>query len=465
MIKNSIYWCLPLALALSSCNNGDSPSDPNAVGTIELRVEVAPHGNLTRGVEHGTETGDPVALALQSAVVNTYESTGRHLESFTNVVFVSADDDSDDSDDGTSSGSTQSSYTATLEILSQARKVKIDFNSDGGSLSPNVNTRQGSVEQAVVMVSGEADILGEKVTVVANPEMSRLQVIDDIRSASTLSEEIWEYKNLTIQGFYLNRSKILRTDLVADRTDPSLEAWALAFASSGGKYSLFNELKDSDGNYNCKITNADGKMDFGGSYASMNTIHFFSRTAATDQSKSYENGNSQGESIGFNLFPQGETQSTEEAARDEQPHLIIKIGYTEKALRNADGEIIGWEHVDVVNGLAGDDSDPTNNYSYINIAAYINATSYYPAFEAGKVYEISMMDLIDAIAHPATNPTDPDNPDPDSEKTIEVTIKVDNWKEVGVTPEYPDIPFEFPSEIIDWQYQSFNLGGDDGGGS
>ncbi len=447
MIKKSIYWLLAVAALASSCERNKVPGTAQ-YKEISLNVSMNTYG-VTRGVEHATEVKDPVKLDLEKVVVSTYNEVGAaQPEEVQNYVkFIEVDNPLTEN---------YTEYKAVVKVGINTKEVKVDFNVDGAKLTSNVNSRQGSSNDAVVMVSGRGAVNGDVADLVAKPEMARIQIIDDIRSA-TIPTEVFEYKNLTLQAVYINRTIITRGG-EKDRTGPNAQEWGSDFSASGLKPKLYTELKNDEGNYNCLITDADGKLTLGGSMTNMSNIHFFSRDAVTSQNpKSYVDNNAEGESVGFNLFAQGTESSTATAAKEQQPHLILKIGYSQKAIRNEAKEIIGWMDVDVVNGLAADDKNPDNNYSYINIVAYQSGASIYPAFEAGKVYELSMLELLDIFMNPEVNPTDPTTPDPDGINLIKMTISVDNWKEVNVEPEFPELPFGLPSEILDWIDNNYDL--------
>ncbi len=386
------------------CSTACTKSEINSGSKGEekmIKLNVALGSYSTRSIDLPYNSGDAVALNIQEVKVFAYDAESGGSLIFQETVEFKKN--------GQAGGSTN--YGTELAVPVEVKRVKVEFNSDQmnvagiGVLGSDVNSRQGSSTQTVVRVLGEALVsAANTASITAYAEMARLQIVDNVETPTDTEPTI--YKDLTLQAVYINNTKIEREGVKKLTEDDVLNT---DFTITGSKKNLFDELKDATDTYNCNVTGADGVYTL----TNMENTHFFTRTTASnDYPKEIVNGKLRGETIGYNLFPQGDKSETDILlAQENLPFVIIKIGYTEKLIGNT------WTHVDVVNGLPHNDGNADNNFSYLKVIAYDDATATFPAYVGGKVYEFSMDDLLTVI----TTPTGPQGP------VIKINVTIKDW--------------------------------------
>ena len=277
-------------------------------------------------------------------------------------------------------------YTATADVSSSANKVKLIGNYDGSvvdgiTLTPNVNTRQGDMTKAVVLVSGEGAISGtpeaRKAAVDVAPEMARIEIKGDNTGVN-----LDNIKNLYIKAIYLNNVKLERDPRTGA---PSLlsqtrgtAAFATDYTEEGAvKYALVDKHPS---------TPETGWQIVGGDHARIDNVF------------------ANGKAVGYNMFPQPG------GAANLHPHINIELAYDER--------------------VTGDEFAPKTGF--LNIKAFKATGALVDKFDAGKVYVFTVSDISTLVNNPAT----PITPEPEPETgSVEITCTVLSWTLVPVTPE------------------------------
>ena len=284
-------------------------------------------------------------------------------------------------------------YTATAELNTKAKSVKLIGNYDGTDvggvmLTPNVNTRQGDMEQPVVQVSGEADILGlitdskRTAEVAVSPEMARIEILGaNTDIDGTTNAKFENIKDVKIKAIYLNNVKLNRTDTDTELSNTTGAAgFLLDYVTGGSKYALVDK-HPSTPDTGWEIVDADG--------------------ARVD--KAFTDGNA----IGYNIFPQ---TGGDIAITNTHPHINIELSYQERT--------------DGVTFIPKE--------GFMNINAFKDLSGYVTEFAAGSVYSFSVTDITNLITDPET----PISPEPEPEVgSVTITCTVASWKLVTVTPE------------------------------
>ena len=281
---------------------------------------------------------------------------------------------------------TVNTYTATAPVDVNATTVKLTGNYDGTivntvTLTPNVNTRQGDMSNAVVQVSGEGVINNHGTPAAAanvsvSPEMARIEILgNNVGSPAATSN----FTDVRIQTIYLNNVKLNRDDAGLSLST-GVTDFANHYTTPGAtiKPNLFDKPTTASA-WELISSTGDRTNDvFGG-----------------------------GNAVGYNIFPQEESSTTATS-----PHIILYISYKEK-------------------------SNPTvENFGYLNIKAFTDGSGSGSAsissFKAGKVYSFTagaISDILDKEDVPIT-PT----PDPE-EGSVAIICTVATWDLVTVTPE------------------------------
>ncbi len=463
---------------ICSCNkNADLGlnTDTLLTDSIALRVRLNNYGS-TRALEHATFDGDEVIFDPQVNKILLYSGTvnapGSVIDVLNGVNF-----------EKTLSSSASTIYQATESFEHHTGSIAVEFNSDGleyvhpqskepqefwsRTLTNNINTRQGSTRErgssatgGFVRITGHADVVGaspKTADIIAKPDVARIQIIDDIYDDTFGGEGVQTtFKNLRIEAMYLNRSKVLREDSDLHVTPSSKTDWAADFAEKS--YAEYNNGAGkpkaglsipTDDLALCVLTDEKGVIDYNLPSSTMDFFGFFDRQAYEYYDHDLDPATADiidkgSYSAGFNLYPQGARASTLEEAKQMQPHLIIRIGYSQRAVLDEKGNITDWETADYINGRVLNseltDGDTSNDYGYINIQAYKTSDGLFPAFEAGKVYQLSMKEILELLYDTKTvTVTDPENPDPEeplvpNNGSLVMTIKVIDWETTEIKP-------------------------------
>ncbi len=168
--------------------------------------------------------------------------------------------------------------------------------------------------------------------------------------------------------------------------------------------------------------------------------------------------------IGFNLYEQGTTTTSRDAAKEQQPHLIVRFSYEKKLIFDDEGNIVinpetGYPEYEAGPGSVTETPNPSDGgdggtqmapggkamsgssistkktIKNLNIVAFEDTANpgQYPAFQGGNIYVLSLSDILSMILDENTPVTDQGYED--SEQTYtEMKVQIKNWKEVGVKP-------------------------------
>lgn len=272
-------------------------------------------------------------------------------------------------------------YTSKTNLLlpSAATHIRVITNDDGETLKSNINTRQGAVDVACVRVSGTGGInviAGATSTcaVTILPEMARIEVTGVL----TPSDDFTHLQSVTISAIYINNTVMNRQDATIATASGKTESvdWTTAYATPKS-----------------------------------NLVDLFTTAIAAGKGFGANNDHA----CGYNFFPQtnthggGAVATTRETALKYHPHIIFKVSYTKKG-----GSLVSDKYLNVV-ALK---TTPANDYVQ--------------SFEAAKVYQFSLPDILDILdteEPPVTNLPDP------ATVNVELQVTVGNWTAVTVKPE------------------------------
>ncbi len=399
-MKKNILSIAALAMLFASCSKNDGFSIQNeGEATTKIRVALGSFGG--RSVGAPTVNKDFVAVNPNEIRVIPATET-EAIEDKAIVLPLKASD-------------VDNQYFTTASLIKESTHAFLEMNFDNGTLTSNVNSRQGDVTSPVVLIDNRVEgndqvktVIekdGENYTLTSDliPEMARFQIVnnlgnrDDFKPADVTAEDL-TIKNISIEAIYINNTKLDRKDTELARTGDDKDAWAADYAENGSKPALFDK-EPVDGAWT-NIIEEDGMLATGketGFFGPNITVGEDSRIAA----------------LGYNVFEQaldleGDNKSL---AKNGQPHIIFKVNFQ---------------------GTGKGEYKANEPYErYLNVVAF-KAGDKYTKIERGNVYEMNMSDILKFIVNPKTELTE--EPDP-IESMVEITVKVTQWTVVPVTPE------------------------------
>ena len=390
-MKKQIILLSFLALAtLASCSkNADDPTvvDPGKQTQAKIILEIGQYGD-TKSV------GTPYAAAKVTVAptfrVQSYFNG--NILGTSNIEFLPI-------------GET-GNLGSTATVSTSATDIKLTGNFDGSivdgvTLSSDVNTRQGGSDKAVVLVSGNGNIIGTETKIAevsVVPEMARIEITPDYPA---LDPALTTLRNIKIAAIFINNTKITRGGNV-DRTASA--DFSTVYNTTGMKSKLYdfiasgtraNSVASPVPAFTRSSPPVIPPIVLGWNVVDVNGV------SVADPFGS--------KAVGYNIFPQSGGTTTE-IAKATHPHIIVLVSYDKLV-----GDL--W----------------LNTSGYLNITAFKTAPStYVNEFIAGSVYQFSLGSIVELIVDPTTTITT--NPDPET-NDVSITCTVSKWNIVPVTPE------------------------------
>ncbi len=399
-MKKNILSIAALAVLFASCSKDDNSNASDKDSSAKVNVSLGSYG---RSVGTPTVDGDIVAVdATQLRFIpirygNAVENQALILPL---VPGTSADE-----------------YTTTASVATNMSGAFLELNYDNGTLTSNVNTRQGDVLAPVVLCDNRAET-GVETDFVINgstyelttdliPEMARMQIVNNLVAGhdfkGSTAEGDLTIKDITLDAIYINNTKLDRADSGLNRTGDSQSVWDAAYnteANGGVKYNLYDLEPSEDAWKN--IIGDDGLLAAG------KEVNFFGAGRAVGDETEARIG-----ALGYNIFEQAlDLDGTNKVlAKKFQPHISFKLTFTGTGIGKYEKE--------------------TEYTRYLNIVAFKDGQKY-TTIERGNVYEMEISDILELAVDPESELTE--EPDP-IDASVEITVKVTEWTVIPVTPE------------------------------
>lgn len=349
-----------LALTFASCNKNDDVKTSEKDKSVELTIKLPAFDASMRLLGEKTVTGDKPKVQVGDivTVIGRQGGASGTIQGSTTVALAASGTD----------------FKGTASLPSTTDYVEVIAYEDNGTLTDNVNSRQGNAKNGmeVRLVGGGAVVSGSPNTcaVTINPEMARIELVGKLDATPYTN-----LQSLKVSDIYVNNIKVTRNASSLTRNPVIVSTWNTNYGVGG----TFEKMTQ---NYSPELT---------GDLPVPNTAD------------------------GYNIFPQEIPGSvlapyTKDNVGPHSPHIILKVSYQTK--------------------VAG---APVVTDKYLNVVALKESGSgdIITKFEAGKVYQLQLQDiaeLMDKTVPPVTP-----NPDPD-QLSVELTVTVGQWTVVPVKP-------------------------------